>query len=148
MGDFVVPEWMETAADREAREERERMAEQRLIQAQREAHNAAIRICSALVSKRPWSPEGCSRAKLLLCSSDALACAQVEELFVEKVHQIVYFKDMGIRSRKAAIEFAEAAVKHLYKDGISLNAEQDTKGGPMLHAYVPPCSEHACRSWA
>ena len=49
MGDFVVPEWMETAADREAREERERMAEQRLIQAQREAHNEAIRICSNLV---------------------------------------------------------------------------------------------------
>ncbi len=49
MADFVVPEWMETAADREAREERERMAEQRLIQAQREAHAEAIRVCSALV---------------------------------------------------------------------------------------------------
>ena len=60
----------------------------------------------------------------------------MEELFVEKIHQIVYFKDMGIRSRKAAIEFAEAAVKHMYKNGISLHADQDTKGGPMLHAYV------------
>jgi hypothetical protein len=49
MADSVVPEWMETAADREAREERERMAEQRLIQAQREAHAEAIRVCSALV---------------------------------------------------------------------------------------------------
>jgi hypothetical protein len=63
---------------------------------------------------------------------------QVEELFIDKVHQIVYFKDMGIRSRKAAIGFAEAAVRHMFKDGISLNAEQDTKGGPMLHAYAAP----------
>jgi hypothetical protein len=59
--------------------------------------------------------------------------AQVEELFVDKVHQLVYFKDMAIRSRKAAIGFAEAAVKHHYKNGLSLNAEQNTKGGIMLH---------------
>lgn len=58
---------------------------------------------------------------------------QVEELFVEKVHQIVYFKDMAIRSRKAAVGFAEAAVMHHYKNGLSLNAEQNTKGGIMLH---------------
>ena len=64
--------------------------------------------------------------------------AQVEELFVDKVHQIVYFKEMGIRSRKAATGFAEAAVRHMFKNGISLNAEQDTKGGPMLHAYAAP----------
>ena len=50
MADFVIPEWMETAADREARLERERLAEQRLIQAQREAHFVAIQICSELVS--------------------------------------------------------------------------------------------------
>ena len=76
----------------------------------------------------------------------------MEELFVEKIHQIVYFKDMGIRSRKAAIEFAEAAVKHMYKNGISLNADQDTKGGPMLHAYVAQsrprtCTEHRTAYW-
>ena len=64
--------------------------------------------------------------------------AQVEELFVDKVHQLVYFKDMAIRSRKAAIGFAEAAVKHHYKNGLSLNAEQDTKGGIMLHRSVAP----------
>jgi hypothetical protein len=59
--------------------------------------------------------------------------AQVEELFVDKVHHIVYFKDMAIRSKKAAIGFAEAAVKHMYKGGLSVNAEQNTKGGIMLH---------------
>eukprot|EP00802_Teleaulax_amphioxeia_P012363 Tamp_12405.p5 GENE.Tamp_12405~~Tamp_12405.p5 ORF type:complete len:126 (-),score=51.06 Tamp_12405:1438-1764(-) len=105
MADYVVPEWMETAADREERLERERMAEQRLIQAQRQAHLEALQLCSDLV----------------------------EELFVDKVHHIVYFKDMAIRSKKAAIGFAEAAVKHMYKGGLSVNAEQNTKGGIMLH---------------
>ena len=107
MGDFVVPEWMETTADREARLERERLAEQRLIQAQRQLHIEAIRVVGELV----------------------------EELFVDKVHQIVYFKEMGIRSRKAAVEFAEAAVKHHFKDGHAVNTEQDTKGGIMLHKW-------------
>lgn len=55
------------------------------------------------------------------------------ELFVDKVHQMVYFKEMGIRSKQAAIGFAEKAVKHLYRDGMSINVEQDTKGGIMLH---------------
>jgi hypothetical protein len=49
MADYVVPEWMETAADREERLERERMAEQRLIQAQRQAHLEALQLCSDLV---------------------------------------------------------------------------------------------------
>ena len=103
----MVPEWMETTADREARLERERLAEQRLIQAQRQLHIEAIRVVGELV----------------------------EELFVDKVHQIVYFKEMGIRSRKAAVEFAEAAVKHHFKDGHAVNTEQDTRGGIMLHKW-------------
>ena len=53
MSGFVVPEWMETAADREERLERERLAEQRLIQAQRQAHLEAIRLCSELVRVLP-----------------------------------------------------------------------------------------------
>ena len=59
---------------------------------------------------------------------------------MDKVHHIVYFKDMAIRSKKAAIGFAEAAVKHMYKGGLSVNAEQNTKGGIMLHrsAYARP----------
>ena len=69
---------------------------------------------------------------------------QVEEFFIEKVYQIVYFKDMGIRSRKAAIEFAEAAVKHMYKGGLSVNSEQDTKGGIMLHRSAHPLSCPSC----
>ena len=52
---------------------------------------------------------------------------------MDKVDQIVYFKGMAIRSRKAAIDFAEQAVKHMYKGGVSINSKQDTKGGIMLH---------------
>jgi hypothetical protein len=69
---------------------------------------------------------------------------QVEEFFIEKVYQIVYFKDMGIRSRKTAIEFAEAAVKHMYKGGLSVNSQQDTKGGIMLHRSAPPLFCPSC----
>lgn len=74
----------------------------------------------------------------MLCVVCCCVCVrerQVEELFVDKVHQIVYFKEMSIRSRKAALEFAEAAVKHMYKGGLSINAEQDTNAGIMLHKY-------------
>jgi len=79
-----------------------------------------------------------SRNLLLKAGYGSVFCAcalefQVMELFVDKVHQIVYFKEMGIRSKQAAIGFAEKAVKHLYRDGMSINAEQDTKGGIMLH---------------
>lgn len=56
---------METADDREARLERERLAEQRLIQAQREAYLKAIKLCKELVcSPSPFERGLCKRRAL------------------------------------------------------------------------------------
>lgn len=105
--DVVIPDWMETNADKQARLEREKRKKEQAEAALREHTRFVQQMCRKLV----------------------------EDLFVDKVVQIAYFRDMNKRSNALALQFGEEAACQFFKRGLAYNPQQDELGGLMYRPW-------------
>lgn len=145
--DVVIPDWMETNADKQARLEREKRKKEQAEAALREHTRFVQQMCRKLVCRA-------SHTLWLACNpdTDGVCCCdiawhdpnmmvtvyrywQVEDLFVDKVVQIAYFRDMNKRSNALALQFGEEAACQFFKRGLAYNPQQDELGGLMYRPY-------------